>query len=184
MGNVFENVWLLLTVAGIALVVVSVIRQAKPEWRYWPLLVPLGIVGLAFALDAMVKTDTEALRQIITTSKQAVMNNDVQMLMAFVSPNYADRSRLNKAALEKEAKQVLRTASIKKIKTQSHRLTINALTAQSQLNIVVHFNDDSRYATMGTLVFVGMELNYEKLGKNWFIRSVEVISINNQPWNW
>ena len=184
MAIIFENVWLLLTIAGIALVVVSVIRQAKPEWGYWPLLIPLAIGGFAFALDAAVKTDTEAINEIISLSKQAAANGDIKTIMAFISPNYIDKSHRSKAALETEAKQVFSTMSIKKIKTQSHLLTMNSHTAESQLNLVVHFNNDSRYADAGGLVFVGIELSYEKIGKNWFINRAEVVSVNNQPWNW
>lgn len=184
MGNVFENVWLLLTVAGVALVIVSIIRQAKPEWGYWPLLVPVAIAGLGFGLDAMVKTDTEAIKEIITTSKQAAINGDIKTLMSFISPNYVDISHRDRTALENEAKRILDRASIKKIKTQSHLLTIEPPKAQSQFNFVVHFNNDSQYAAMGTLMFVGMKLNYEKIGENWFISSAEVESINNQPWKW
>ena len=184
MAIMFENVWLLLTAAGVALVIVSIIRQVKPEWGYWPLLAPIAIAGLAFALDAAVKTDTEAINEIIAVSKQAAVNNDVKAIMAFISPNYTDKSHRSKDALEKEIQQTLNSASIKKIKTQSHLLTVNADTAQSQLNVVVHFNNDSRYKAAGSLAFVGTKINYEKNGKNWLINSTEVVSVNNQPWNW
>lgn len=184
MSIVFENVWVLLTVAGVALVVVYGIRQAKPEWGYWPLLIPLGLVALAFGLDAVIQTDTEAINAIISTSKRAVVNGDVKTLMAFVSPDYSDRSHRSKAALENEVKQVLNAASIKKVKIQSHLLTINAGTAHSELNVVVHLGEGNLYTEMGSLVFVGVELSYEKLGKKWFISSGEVVSVNNQPWHW
>jgi hypothetical protein len=184
MSNIFENVWLLLTVAGVALVIVSIIRQAKPEWGYWPLLAPLAIAALAFGLDAMIKTDTEAINEIIARSKQAAVSGSVQMLMTSISPRYSDRAHRNRETFEEQAGQVLRNASVKKIKTQSHLLTLNDNTAKSQLNLVVHFHNDSRYAAMGTLMFVSLNLDYEKIGKDWFIRSAEVVSVNNQPYNW
>ena len=184
MGTVFENVWLLLTVAGVALVAVSIARQVKPEWGYWPLGVPLAIAGLAFALDAAVTTDTEAITKIIATSKQAAVRGDVDALMAIVSPAYTDTAHHDKADLRKTAERVLASASIKKIKTQSHLLTLQAQTAQSQLNLVVHFNNDSRYAAAGSLLFAGVKLSYEKRGENWYISAVEDVTINNQRWNW
>lgn len=184
MGNVFENVWLLLTVAGAALVVVSIIRQAKPQWGYWPLLVPLAIAALAFGLDAAVKTDTEAINEIIAGSKQAVINNNVKTLMTFFSPDYADVKHRSKTAFEQDVRQVLNNAAVTKIKTQSHLLTINGNSAASQLSVVVHFDNNSRYAVMGTLMFVSVNLDYEKVGGKWFISSAEVVSVNNEPYKW
>ncbi len=184
MQSVFESPWLFLTIAGVALVVVSVVRQDRPEWGYWLLLVPLVIAGLAFMLDAAVTTDTEAINEIIDTSKQAAVNNDLQAIMGSISPNYTDKSHRSKSAFEKKAQQTLNSASIKKIKTQSHLLAIDANSAQSELNVVVHFNNDSRYKATGSLVFVGIKLNYEKIGKKWLINSAEVVSLNNQPWSW
>lgn len=184
MGNIFENVWLLLTVAGVTLVIAAIIRQAKPEWGYWPLLAPLVIAALAFGLDAAVKTDTEAINEIIAGSKQAVINNNVKTLMTFFSPDYADLKHRTKAAFEEDARQILNNAAVTKIKTQSHLLTINGNTATSQLSFVVHFDNNSRYAVMGTLMFVSVNLSYEKVGGKWLISSAEVVSVNNEPYKW
>lgn len=184
MEIVFESAWLLLTVAGLALVAASIVRQVKPEWGYRPLLAPLVIAGLAFAVDAAVTTDPEAVHNIISAGKQAVVCADTQALMALVSPNYADRQHRDKAALEDAAVRILQNASIKKIKTQSHLLTFDTDTAQSQLNVVVHLNKDSQYAAAGSIVFVGVEMKYEKTGKKWYIRRAEVASINNDPIGW
>ncbi len=184
MSVIFENIWALLTVAGVALVVVSVVRQAKPEWGPWPLLVPLAIVGLAFGLDAAVRTDKEAINDLIADCKKAAITADIDSFMKYISPTYFDRSHPDRTALENEASRYFNRASIKKIKTQSHLLTISDTTAQSQFKFVVHFNQDSQYAAMGSLIFVGIKLSYEKLGENWFISSAEVTSVNDQPWNW
>ena len=184
MGIIFESVWLMLTVAGVALVIVSVIRQDKPEWGYWPLLVPAAIVGLAFGLDAMIKTDTESVNEIISICKQAAVDGDAKAFMTVVSPNYTDSRRRDMASLETTVQDVLSKASIKKIKTQSHVLTMGSNIAESQLSVVVHLNNDSQYAAAGSLVFVSMKLGYEKIKKKWFISRTEVVSINNQPMNW
>jgi hypothetical protein len=179
MGIVFENIWVLLTVAGLALLVVSVIRQAKPEWGYWLLLIPLAIVGLAFGLDAMIQTDAEAIGEIFTTCKKAAVNNDVETLMSFVSPDYTDGSNRTKASLKNEVSRQLNRLVIEKVKTQAHKLTIDSNTAHSELKVVVHL--DSSQSEVGSLVFVGLELDYEKIGDKWYIRSADVVSVNNQP---
>lgn len=184
MAIIFESVWLMLTIAGVALVIVSVIRQAKPEWGYWPLLVPAAIIGLAFGLDALVKTDTEAVNEIISTCKQAAVKGDAKTFMTVVSPHYSDRSHRNKPELQTTAQHVLGKASIKKIKTQSHLLTMGPDTAESKLSVVVHLNGDSQYAAAGSLLFVSMELSYEKIEKKWYISRTEIVSVNKAPMNW
>jgi hypothetical protein len=182
--SIFENIWLLLTVAGIMLVVVAVVRQAKPEWGHWLLLIPLAIVGLAFGLDAMIQTDTEAINELFSTCKKAVINNNPQALMACISPNYSDHSRRSKADLEAAVRRELNRMSIKKVKIQSSVLTITGKTAQSELDVVVHFDQNNSYDQLGTLVFLGLELQYEKIGKKWFISNIAVVSVNDQPWDW
>ena len=184
MGSIFENIWLLLTVAGVALVVVAVIRQAKPEWGHWLLPIPLVIVGLAFGLDAMIQTDTEAINELFSTCKKAVINNNPQALMACISPDYSDRSHPTKTDLETAVRRELSRISIEKVKLQSSVLTITGNTAQSKLDVVVHFNQNSSYDQLGSLVFVGLELHYEKIGEKWFINNVNIVSVNNQSWNW
>ena len=184
MGIVFESVWLILTVAGVALVIVSIIRQNKPEWGYWPLLVPAAIIALAFGLDALVKTDTESVNEIISICKQAAVNGDVKTFMAFISPNYSDHSHRDKFTLEATAQHVLSKAAIKKMKTQSHLLTMGSNVAESQLSVAVHLNNDSRYAAAGSLVFVSIKLDYEKIGVKWYIRRTEIVSVNNHPMDW
>lgn len=180
MDIIFENVWLLLTVAGIALVIASVVRQVKPEWGWWPMLAPVVIAGLAVAADAAVLTDAEAVGQIIADGKKAVVENDVEALMTLVSPNYRDSARRTREKLESDIRSYLRYG-IEKIKTQNHVLTITDRTAQSDLNLVVHFDTRSRDEMIGSLVFVGMTVHFEKIGQRWFVSSVDNLTVNNDP---
>ena len=185
MWNVFENVWLLLTIAGIALIVVSMLRQDHPEWGRKPLLIPLALAALAFGLDAGFKSDTEYIHYIIAESKTAAAASDVQGMLKFISPDYSDRFHDDKAELEVLMKHYLNKADIEKIKMQSHRITeLNENTAKSEMNIVVHLSKDSQYAAAGSLVFVGLEFEFEKINKKWFIKRAELTSVNNDPMNW
>ncbi|MBC8377601.1 MAG: hypothetical protein H8E62_00345, partial [Planctomycetes bacterium] len=119
-----------------------------------------------------------------SSSKESAVNSSVSGFMAYVSPNYADRAHRNRAELKANAERILNKASIEKIKTQSHVIDLKTNSAKSKLNIVVHLNKDSQYAAAGSLVFVGMEFEYEKIGKKWLVKSTEVTSINNQPSGW
>jgi hypothetical protein len=184
MWNVLENCWLLLTLAGITLVAASVIRQEKPEWGYKPLLVPLLLAVLAFGLDYAFTTDYEAVSAIVPVCKRAATEADADRIMEFISPNYTDKSHKNKVALKRAIDSILPRASINKVRTQSHVISIKGDSAKSELKMVVHLNNDNQYTGAGGLFFVEMEFEYEKVEKKWSVRRMDVTSINNQPMNW
>ncbi len=185
MWNVFESYWLLLTIAGIALIVVSMLRMDHPEWGRKPLLIPLVLAALAFGLDAGFKSDSEYLRYIVTTAKNAAADNDVRTMMQFISPNYSDVRHKSRNHLDSSMKYYLGKAAIEKIKTQSHVLTLDSKTAaSSEWNFVLHLDQDSQYSAAGQIVFIGMKFEFEKIGKKWFIKRAELISVNGDRMGW
>ena len=184
MWNVLENCWLLLTLAGIALVAASIVRQEKPEWGYKPLLVPLLLAVLAFGLDTAFTTDYEAVCAIVPTCKRDAVAVNPNGIMELISPNYSDRSHRDKAAFHRRIRNTITGSSIKKIRTQSHIISIKGDQAQSELGVAVHLNNDSQYAAYGTFFLVKMKFEYEKIAEKWYIRRMDVTSVNNQPMGW
>ncbi len=183
MEVIFESPWLLLTVAGVTLIAASVVRQVKTEWGYWPLLVPLIIAALAFGLDYIVKTDLEKVNSIISSAKNAAITGIMSDIMPFISPDYADRSYPSKEQLEVKLKKVFTNSGIKKIRTRSHVVDLKTDTANSQLHVVVHLDKNSRYAIAGSIVFVGLQFDYVKVGENWMVKRSDIISVNDNPWS-
>ena len=184
MLNIFENCWLLLTLAGIAFVAASIVRQEKPEWGMKPLLVPLLLAVLAFGLDYAVTTDDEAVSAIVPACKRAAIAGDPDTIMEYISPNYNDRNHANKAELHSMVRHVITGSSIKKVRTQSHLINVREDDAESELGIAVHLNTDSRYAAYGTFFLVEMKFEYEKIDGKWYIRRMDLQSVNTQPMNW
>lgn len=185
MWNVFESYWLLLTIAGIALIVVSMLRQDHPEWGRKPLLIPMVLAALAFGLDAGFKSDAEYLRYVITSAKDAAADNDVRTLMRFISPNYSDAKHKSRNALDSSMKYYLGKADITKIKTHSHILTLDSKTsAGSEWNCVLHLDRDSQYTAAGQIVYIGMKFEFEKIGKKWLIKRAELVSVNGDRMGW
>jgi len=184
MWNVFENGWLLLTLAGIALVVASVVRQEKPEWGYKPLLVPLLLAALAFGLDYAFTTDFEAVSAIVPACKQAAIDGNPDRIMELISPNYGDKYHNDRTGIHSRVRHTITGASIKKIRTQSHAVTVEGAKARSELIAAVHMNSDSRYAAYGTFFMVEINFDYEKIGKKWYILQMDVKAVNYQPMNW
>lgn len=185
MWNIFENIWLLISLAGISLVVLSMLAMDRPQWGRKHLLVPLAIAGLAFGLDAAFTTDTEYIRNIITASKEAAANNNVKGITQSISSNYNDGFHKSKAELEYAMKFYLSKASIEKIKVQSHIITLKSeMDAKSELKIVIHLSSDSQYAAAGNIVFVDMAFEYEKIGKKWYVKRAELTAVNGDPMGW
>lgn len=183
MWNIFENVWLLLTAAGISFVIASVVRQEKPEWGFRPLLVPLLLAAAAFGIDRFFVTDYEAVSAIVPACKKAAAAQNVQGFAPHISPNYRDSFHRSKADLIRAAESVIHRAAVEKIRTQSHVITIDGNTASSELAIAVHLDPNNQYGA-GSLVFVEMEFEYEKVGEEWLIRRMEIKSVNYQPMDW
>ena len=184
MWNIFENSWLLLTLAGIALVIASVVRQEKPDWGYKPLLVPLLLAALALGIDYAVTTDYEAVSSIVPACKRAAIDENPNRIMEHISPNYRDKYHRDRTALLNRVRHTINGASIKKIRTQSHTVTIEGTKARSELTMAVHMNNDSRYAPYGTFFMVEMNFGYEKIADRWYIFQMDIKAVNYQPMNW
>jgi hypothetical protein len=146
--------------------------------------VPLVLSLLGLGLDAAVRTDYESVEHIVVSCKAAALKKDHKAILRFVSPQYSDSLHRNKAQLESAAESILQRASVAKIRTQSHVVTIDGTQAQSELTAAVHLEAENEYTKGVSLVFVGLEFDFEKTGKQWFIRRAELKSVNYQPMDW
>lgn len=185
MTDVFENPWLLLTLAALAIVPAAIVRQTKPAWGYRPLLVPLLLAALGLTMDYAVQTDKEQIHAIIRTCRAGVVAGNVQGFSDSISPDYDDGFHRGKTQFMDSAEQMVTGASIEKVKFQEIRLTLNNSRAEVEIDMVVHLNSDSRYAMMGSVIFVSVRLECVKPSpKQWYIQRVQITSVNNQPVNW
>lgn len=185
MADVFENPWLLLTLAAVAIIPAALVRQAKPRWGYWPLLAPLLLAVAGIGLDRAVQTDSEQIHAMIRTCRRAVIEENVPRLTQAVCESYNDGHHGNKEQLIAAAQDVLKGASVKKVRFQNITLNIDTVKATVEMDTAVHLNPNSRYASFGSLMFVSLRLELGKKNTGlWCIQKAGVTSINNQPMNW
>lgn len=185
MTNIFENPWLLLTLAALSLVPAAILRQAKPEWGYRPLLIPLLLTALGVALDFAVQTDNEQIHAIIRTCRKAAVEGNARAMSDVLCADYDDGFHRSKTEFLTSAERLLRGASLKKVRFQDIRLTLEDTTAVAEMDTVVHLNADSQYAAFGSVIFVSLRLEFVKQSPDrWFILKTGVTSVNNQPMNW
>jgi hypothetical protein len=185
MTHVFENPWLLLTIAALSLVPAAILRQAKPQWGYRPLLIPLLFAVLGFALDYAVKTDKEQIYIIIRNAQKAAVEGQIGLLSRSVSDAYDDGFHRSKAEFLASAESMIKRASIKKVRFQRIDLTLEDRQAVVEMDTVVHLNPDSQYAAFGSVVFVSLRLGFlNQPVEPWHLLRAGVTSVNIQPMNW
>ena len=185
MTNLFENPWLLLTIAALSIVPAAIVRQAKPEWGYRPLLIPVVLAALGIGLDLAVQTDKEQIHALVRQCRAAVIEENIHRLRQALCDDYDDGFHRSKADLLLSSEQALKGAAIRKVRFQNLDLTRHERQAQVDLNTVVHLRPESRYAAFGSVVFVSVRLEFAKLSsERWCIRRIGILSVNNQPVNW
>lgn len=185
MTNVFENPWLMLTLAAISIIPVYFVRQAKPEWGYRPLLIPILLAALGFGLDYAVQTDSEKIHAIIRTCRQAAVTGDIAPIEEVLCDNYDDGFHRGREDFLNSARRAISQAAVSRVRFQTMELTLEGQRAVMELDAVVHLDPQSQYAAYGSLVFVSLRVEFAKLPTDqWCIRGVGITSVNNQRVNW
>jgi len=185
-SSVFESPWLLLTVAAILLAAASIAWRTRPEWGLRSFLLPAVAVGAAFGLDVLVQTDSEQIHSLLNFCRRAVLEGNVRQIAPCIASTYADPVHRNKEDLLNAAESILRGAALEKVVERGHTLRIHGDTAQSQVRFRVHLSPQrSAYAAAGSLMFVVLEIHYQRQpNQRWQIQKVLLVSVNDSPINW
>jgi len=182
----YESPWILIIVAVVLFCVIAIFRNAKPEKaRWWQLLIPLIVLGAAFAVDYAVKTDNEKITTRIITAKEAVIARDTQTIINMIDDKYLDQARMDKEIISGKCRDILRRPFATKIKINSSFITINGGNATCEINVTVHFDQASDYSEYGGMAIVSAKIGFVRRGSDWFISSVVIEKINNsEPPKW
>ena len=186
MFNIFENPWLFLTVAFIALVVIVFIRQGWPDKRkWWQLLIPVIVAGAAFGLNYFVETDYEKVDSLIKLGTEAVIAKDIAQLDAVISPDYHSSTHRSKEKLIAFCRVLLSKPLISKARQRYKKIIVSPPEANAQLEFIVHMEEQNPYAIGGKIMHVKMKMHFTKTShNNWLIDSAEILAVNNQQFNW
>ncbi len=186
MFNLFETPWLLLIISIIVLAVVTIIRQSRPDKsRWWQLLMPVILAGLAFGVDFFVKTDYEKIESVIDLASKAAAGRDIDQVDVIISPDYHDLIHDSKDELMAFCRAIFSTPLIEKTKTRYTIIKVSAPKATCELEVVVHLEPESIYAAAGRIIFIKAKLYFTKTPKrNWLISGSQILAVNNQPSNW
>ncbi len=182
----FESPWILIIVAVVLFCGVAIFRNAKPEKaRWWQLLLPLLVLGAAFAIDYLVETDTEKIQSRITTARDAVIARDSQTIISMIDENYQSPGSVNKESISSKCRQYLGRPFADKIKINSSIVTINNDEATCAINVTVHLNPASDYTEYVDMAIISAKIDFVRRGDDWFVSSVVIEKINNnEPPKW
>ena len=186
MFDLFETPWLLLIVSIIVLAVVIIIRQSRPDKsRWWQLLMPVILAGLAFGVDFLVKTDYEKIESVIDLASKAVTVRDIAQVDTIISPDYHDLIHNSKDEIIAFCRAIFSGPLIEKTKTRYTIINVSAPEAACELEIVVHLEQESIYAAAGRIIFIKAKLYFTKTPEGkWLISGSQILAVNNQPSNW
>lgn len=187
MFDFYEQPWTLIGAAVLVLFGMLTFRSVFPEKRrWWQLLIPLFIVGIAFGLDGFVKTDLEKIDATIDKCIKAVKHEDFRAVESILSERYSDSYHRSKQHLLDHFKRVLSEPLIANHKQTGRLVDIKGTQATVILFTTLTFEKDSRIAQNFTsFIMTKTKLTLEKRpdGK-WLLKRIEVLEVNRQPINW
>lgn len=178
MLNIFEQPWLMVIVAVIALIVIWIFRAVLPEKRrWWQWVLPLLIAAAGFGADALVKTDTELIKKLIITCSKAASDEDSDTIETFIAENYRDSFHYNKDRLMDHCRTVLSPPLIKKIIVRGIMIEISPqkTTTKAAFTARVLFDEQSFIYQDKREIMAQVKLDLQKEpDKTWLINRAEI----------
>jgi len=187
-ATTYTLVQVLLAAAVLALFCLPLIRARAlhaPGWKIW--LLPLSLATAAFALDAFITTNPEAIKATIQKALRAVENEDVEGIDAVLAHDYSDPRHNNKEKLVRYCRNLLARPLIERNKKTALTLKISPPEATANLAVVTKLEEQGwAYQTyLLPVVITKARLTLKKQpDKKWLISRVEILEINKQPVNW
>jgi hypothetical protein len=187
MWNIFEQPWLLLIVAVVALAAVLVARAFLPrKRRLWLWLIPLVLVLAAFACDLLVSTDLEQIKHVISAAVQAVEQENPDAIDRLISESYSDSVHPTKRDLMFYCRRKFSEPLIEKNILGIPEIKIQQSHAAAIFTVRVLFDQNSYiYQNFGRIILVKVKVELQKEPDNgWRITKVEPLEVDMQPANW
>ena len=187
MFNIFEHPWGLLTIAAIVSLILLVLRrlsQAKHFWRFW--LLPALLVLAAFGADALVQTDREKIKDVISTAVKAVEQERPDIIDKIIAPDYSDSYHTKKNRLMGRCKSWLSEPLVEKNIKRILDMQITPPTAAVTFTVRTIFDEESIISeTYKREIFFKLKVHLKKQPDNsWLINRAEILEIDRIPASW
>lgn len=182
MWNIFQQPTLLIIVAAIVFFAQRIFRWVNVDkCPNTYLLIPLLIVGLAFGIDYVVKSDTERINSLISTVRKAIIQEDADTVEENMKADYSDAYHRSRDVAISHLHSLFQLAPIKSAKIMQKEMEINGRSAILKIKAFLYFEPDAPLS-IATIVF---SLDLEKnADKDWLIAGSEFLELNNHPVGW
>ena len=181
MWNPCENPILL---SGIALIVLAFLVLFTDVKSWQKALIPLAIIGLAFGIDLIIKTDKEQITAIIENCKTAAVNRTPAVIAEYLSNDYRDSFHSSKASIVMHCNSMLSQPLVSKVNIPFTEMVIEEDSAKVTIDAVVFLDKNSPYSSVEERLPMKVELNFKKNSDEWLISRVEILEIMKKDFSW
>ncbi len=154
--------------------------------RRWQWFLPIILIGTAFGLDSLVKSDLEKINSLIVTVINATEQENCDAIAALISADYSDSFHNAKEDLMNHCRRLLSEPLVRKNSKMGLKIEISPPRAAVILTVMIHFEKESRvYREYSLPMTFKIKLDLQKeRDKRWLIHRTEVLEINRQPVSW
>lgn len=187
MFNVFEQPWGLIIIAGVAALILLILRSIVPQKCHWWLwLLPMFLVVAAFGLDFLVETDLEKINAVIDTGVKAVEDEDCDTIESIIADDYSDSIHRSKSILMSYCEEILSEPLIEKNIKRTASMDIQPPKATTIFTVRILFDRRSHvYQSFKQQMLVEVQADLRKQpDSKWLVSRVELLKIDFQPARW
>jgi hypothetical protein len=187
MWNIYEYPFTGIAIAAVVMAGLGLFWIFKPEKkRKWHLLIPLGIVVLAFAVAYFVQTDNEKIRGAINKGIEAFEKQKIEPIREIIADDYSDPFHTSKEYIVAYCQAMMQSAMVDKVTFFSNEVVIEGNKATFTAEMVVKFTEESEISKMGKpFLIIKARFHFEKTAdKRWLINSCEILELDRKAVNW
>jgi hypothetical protein len=187
MFDVFEQPWGLLIIAGVAGLILLILRTVAPQkCRWWLWLLPAVLAVAAFGFDYLVETDREKINAVISIAVEGVENEDPDSIEMLIADDYRDSYHGSKDALMAHCEEMLSEPLFGKNIKRIVSIDIKAPEATVIFTVRVLFDPQSYvYQGFKQQLLAEVQADMRKQpDKSWLIRRTELLRIDFMPAGW
>ena len=164
---------------------VFVFRGLSPQrHRWWFWLLPVIIATAAFAIDYLVQTDTEKIKDAIAGAVKAVEREDTGAIGPLLSNDYHDSFHESKQALLDNCMAWLVEPIIEKNVHGIVSLDVRPANATAVFTVRVVFDPQGPIYQYRQIMLFKLQAELRKEGANWLFTRFEILEIDMHPADW